>query len=60
MIFAGTSGEILSLAEGETVNIATLKETIVESYCLDKDIADRLEFSYKTIAGNQGKEKVIP
>jgi hypothetical protein len=34
-------------------------DTIVEAYDLEDDIAERLEFSYMTYEGQQGKEKIV-
>jgi uncharacterized protein (DUF2267 family) len=43
-----------------TIEVADLKELIAEEYNLDEDIADRLEFSYKTfVGGSQRKEKSV-
>ena len=34
-------------------------DTIVEAYDLEDDITERLEFSYRTYEGQQGKEKIV-
>jgi hypothetical protein len=45
--------------DGEAVNCEDLKELVVGEYGLDDYIAERLEFSYRTYAGNQGQEKIV-
>ena len=45
--------------DGSAIKVADLIDSIVEEYDIDEEVAERLEFSYKTFVGNQGNEKGI-
>ena len=45
--------------DGSAIKVADLIDSIVEEYDIDEEVAERLEFSYKTFVGNQGNEKTL-